>query len=168
MKAEEFDKRFDNDEDVIEFLDLSKASRPGLGQRSVRIDFPDWMVQGIDQEAKRLGLDPSDNPLSGLSDAIEEHMTKLGAEDVKEYAIEFFKSIHCAIDHPDIPIFQTGIEIILRDRVLPKIDTETFSVTMSRLAGKLKDGRYKGDVGAMLSELLLRKTSEVQGQKSEG
>lgn len=57
MKAEEFDRRFDEGEDVIEFLDLSKASRPGLEQESVRIDFPDWMIEGIDQEAKRLGLD---------------------------------------------------------------------------------------------------------------
>ncbi|MBW4442449.1 MAG: BrnA antitoxin family protein [Plectolyngbya sp. WJT66-NPBG17] len=57
MKATEFDKRFDNSEDVIEFLDLSKASRPGLGKKSVRIDFPDRMINGIDQEAKRLGLD---------------------------------------------------------------------------------------------------------------
>jgi hypothetical protein len=56
MKTEEFDKRFDNGEDVIEFLDLSKASRPGLQKKSVRIDFPDWMIAGIDQEAKRLGL----------------------------------------------------------------------------------------------------------------
>lgn len=57
MKAEEFDKRFDNGEDVTEFLDLSKASRPGLGKKSVRIDFPDWMIEGIDQEAKRIGVD---------------------------------------------------------------------------------------------------------------
>lgn len=57
MKAEEFDERFDNDEDVIEFLDLSKASRPGLDQQSVRIELPVWMLEGIDQEAKRLGLD---------------------------------------------------------------------------------------------------------------
>ncbi|MEP0918109.1 hypothetical protein NC981_14880 [Leptolyngbya sp. DQ-M1] len=165
MKAEEFDKRFDNAEDIIEFLDLSKASRPGLGQRSVRIDFPDWMVQGIDQEAKRLGLDPSDNPLKGLSDAIEEHMTKLGAEDVKEYAIAFFKSFHYAIDHPDIPIFETGIEMILNDRVLPDIDSAVFAVTMSYLAKSLKDKKYNGDVGVMLAELLTGKISQAPARE---
>lgn len=57
MKAEKFDKRFDDGEDVIEFLDVSKASRPGFGKKSVRIDFPEWMLEGIDQEAKRLGVD---------------------------------------------------------------------------------------------------------------
>lgn len=57
MKAEEFDRRFDADEDIVEFLDLSKASRPGLGKKSVRVDLPNWMIEGIDQEAKRLGVD---------------------------------------------------------------------------------------------------------------
>lgn len=57
MKAEEFDRRFDDGEDVIEFLDLSKASRPGLGKKSVSIDLPNWMIEGIDQEAERLGVD---------------------------------------------------------------------------------------------------------------
>lgn len=56
MKAEEFDARFDRGEDVSSSLDLSKARRPGTEQRRVNVDFPDWMIQALDREAKRLGV----------------------------------------------------------------------------------------------------------------
>ncbi len=54
--AEELDKKFDLGEDITEYLDLEKASRPGLKQRRVSIDFPDWMVKELDREADRLGI----------------------------------------------------------------------------------------------------------------
>jgi len=56
MKAREFDKRFDAGGDVTEFLDLSKTRRPLQGQKRVNVDFPVWMVQSLDKEAKRLGV----------------------------------------------------------------------------------------------------------------
>jgi hypothetical protein len=56
MKAEEFDARFERGEDVTSSLDLSKARRPGTEQRRVNVDFPDWMIQALDREAKRLGV----------------------------------------------------------------------------------------------------------------
>ncbi len=56
MKAEEFDKKFDNGEDILEYLDLEKARRPGLEQKRVNVDFPKWMIQSLDKEAKRLGV----------------------------------------------------------------------------------------------------------------
>lgn len=56
MKAEELDARFDRGEDVSSSLDLSKARRPGTEQRRVNVDFPDWMIQALDREAKRLGV----------------------------------------------------------------------------------------------------------------
>jgi hypothetical protein len=56
MKAEEFDKKFDDGEDVSEFFDVSKARRPGQEQRRVNVDFPIWMIQSLDKEAKRLGV----------------------------------------------------------------------------------------------------------------
>ena len=56
MKTEEFDKRFDEGADVSAFLDLSKAKRPGREQKKVNVDFPAWMVQSLDREAKRLGV----------------------------------------------------------------------------------------------------------------
>jgi hypothetical protein len=56
MKAEEFDKRFDEGEDVTSGLDLTKARRPGYQQRRVNVDFPAWMVDSLDSEARRLGV----------------------------------------------------------------------------------------------------------------
>jgi len=56
MKAEEFDTKFDNSEDITEFLDLSQARRPGYEQKRVNIDFPLWMIEALEQEAKRLGV----------------------------------------------------------------------------------------------------------------
>jgi hypothetical protein len=56
MKASEFDKRFDAGEDVSDELDLTAARRPGREQRRVNVDFPAWMVESLDREAKRLGV----------------------------------------------------------------------------------------------------------------
>jgi hypothetical protein len=56
MKASEFDKRFDDGEDVTGELDLSGARRPGREQRRVNVDFPAWMVESLDREARRLGV----------------------------------------------------------------------------------------------------------------
>jgi len=56
MKASEFESRFDAGDDVAEFVDWSKARRPNVESRRVNIDFPAWVVQGLDQEARRLGV----------------------------------------------------------------------------------------------------------------
>jgi hypothetical protein len=56
MKAREFDKRFDEGEDVSAYLDMAKARRPGQEQKRVNVDFPLWMVRLLDKEAKRLGV----------------------------------------------------------------------------------------------------------------
>jgi len=56
MKASDFDRKFDEGEDVTADLDLSKARRPGLEQRRVNVDFPVWMIESLDREAKRLGV----------------------------------------------------------------------------------------------------------------
>ena len=56
MKAKELDKLFDSGEDITEHLDLSRKNRPGLKQRRVNVDFPDWMVQTLDKEAGRIGV----------------------------------------------------------------------------------------------------------------
>ncbi len=56
MKAKEFDKRFDEGDDVSQYLDISKAKRPVQEQKRVNVDFPLWMIQLLDKEAKRLGV----------------------------------------------------------------------------------------------------------------
>ena len=56
MKAKELDKKFDDGEDVTKHLDLSRAKRPGREQRRVNVDFPAWMIERLDKEARRLGV----------------------------------------------------------------------------------------------------------------
>lgn len=56
MKASELDKKFDEGEDISEFLDLSQAKRPGQEQKRVNVDFPVWMIERLDREARRLGV----------------------------------------------------------------------------------------------------------------
>jgi len=56
MKAKEFDRKFDRGEDISEYLDLSRATRPGQQQKRVNVDFPVWMIQSLDKEARRLGV----------------------------------------------------------------------------------------------------------------
>jgi hypothetical protein len=56
MKANELDKKFDEGEDITEFLDLKRARRPAQEQKRVNVDFPIWMIRSLDKEAKRLGV----------------------------------------------------------------------------------------------------------------
>ncbi len=56
MKAEKFDKIFDDGGDITEYLDLSKARRPGHEQKRINVEFPSWMIRLLDKEAKRLSV----------------------------------------------------------------------------------------------------------------
>ncbi|MEQ9822909.1 MAG: CopG family antitoxin [Puniceicoccaceae bacterium] len=56
MKAEELDKKFDDGEDISEYLDWDKALRPNLDQKRVNLDLPIWMIQSLDSEARRVGV----------------------------------------------------------------------------------------------------------------
>ena len=56
ITASEFDRKFDSGEDLSEYFDLDKTSRPGLEHRRVSVDFPLWMVQKLDKVSKRLGI----------------------------------------------------------------------------------------------------------------
>jgi len=56
MKARNFDRKFDEGRDITDQLDLTNARRPGQEQRRVNVDFPGWMIESLDREAKRLGV----------------------------------------------------------------------------------------------------------------
>jgi len=56
MKANEIDKRFDENIDITQYLDMSKARRLKQEQKRVNVDFPAWMIHLLDKEAKRLGV----------------------------------------------------------------------------------------------------------------
>ena len=56
MKARDFDKRFESGESITRFLRLAGARRPGQTIRRVNVDFPEWMIDSLDKEARRLGV----------------------------------------------------------------------------------------------------------------
>ena len=56
MKAEAFDQHFEQGETMTGFLDLAQARRPGHESRAVTINFPEWMLEALDREARRLGV----------------------------------------------------------------------------------------------------------------
>ena len=56
ITTEELDAKFDRGKDISEHVDWSKARRPGLENRRVNVDFPAWMVDALDTEARRLGV----------------------------------------------------------------------------------------------------------------
>ena len=55
MKAKTFDRKFDSGGKILDQVDLSKARRVGTDAKRVNVDFPAWMVDSLDREA-RLGV----------------------------------------------------------------------------------------------------------------
>lgn len=56
MKAKQFDDAFDAGKDISGCLDGSTARRPVQELKRVNVDFPLWIIQGLDKESKRLGV----------------------------------------------------------------------------------------------------------------
>ncbi len=56
VKARDFDKKFDEGADISKHLNIKGARRPEQEQKRVNVDFPLWMIQLLDKEAKRLGV----------------------------------------------------------------------------------------------------------------
>ena len=59
LSTEEFDRIFDEgEEDVLQYCDLDKAvvSDPAFETRRVNVDFPAWVVEALDREARRIGI----------------------------------------------------------------------------------------------------------------
>ena len=57
MKAEEFEKKFDEGkEDIVNSFDLATARRANQEQKRINVDFPSWVVESLDREAARIGV----------------------------------------------------------------------------------------------------------------
>lgn len=74
MKATDFDKLFDDDEeDIMEHLDLKNARRPNLEQRKISLEIPLWMLESLDKEAIRVGETRQSLVKLWLSDKLAAH-----------------------------------------------------------------------------------------------
>ena len=62
ITAKEFDDKFDNGEDVSEYLNfdaairLRDARKLKTNTRKVNVDFPEWVIESLDKEAKKIGV----------------------------------------------------------------------------------------------------------------
>ena len=56
MKASEFEQKFDNGENILDALDLAGARRPGEEQKRINVDFPVWMLNALERQARHLGV----------------------------------------------------------------------------------------------------------------
>lgn len=62
VTAKEFDKKFENNEDISEHLDFSKAiklkdfNQLKTDTKKVNVDFPEWVINALDDEAKKIGV----------------------------------------------------------------------------------------------------------------
>lgn len=52
ISAQEFDAKFEKGEDIFPYLDLENA----IIVKRVNVDFPSWMIERLDEEAKRLNV----------------------------------------------------------------------------------------------------------------
>jgi hypothetical protein len=73
MKAKTFDSKFDSGEKIISELDLKKARRIGTDAKRVNVDFPAWMVDSLDREARRLGVTRQSLIKLWLADKLGQH-----------------------------------------------------------------------------------------------
>jgi hypothetical protein len=56
LKASELDRLFDEGGDRTPYIDFSKSTRPGLEQKRVNVDFPQWVIEALDIHAARMGV----------------------------------------------------------------------------------------------------------------
>ena len=56
VKSKDFEAAFDRGDDVTKYLNKSKARRVNAELKRVNIDFPVWVIESLDKEARRLGI----------------------------------------------------------------------------------------------------------------
>jgi predicted DNA binding CopG/RHH family protein len=54
--AKNLEARFEAGEDVLDYFNLEKATRPLLQKERVNLDIPHWMVLRIERIARRKGI----------------------------------------------------------------------------------------------------------------
>jgi hypothetical protein len=55
ITTEEFDQKFDNNEDISDYIDWDSAKRLKDIPVRISVDFPEWMIIELEKEAKQVG-----------------------------------------------------------------------------------------------------------------
>ena len=58
ISNEELERRFDDGEDITQFMEMDTLRRPNQGKaaRRISMDVPEEMVRGLDRAASRMGV----------------------------------------------------------------------------------------------------------------
>lgn len=87
MKAKDLDKIFDERVvGITDFLDLSKAFRPGLKRKRVNVDFPIWMIDRQEKESSRPGVPRQSLIKVWIAEKLE---TRRGKRRIQSTQVEF-------------------------------------------------------------------------------
>ena len=79
MTAQEFEKRFDEGEDITPYSDKATIRRPGLEARRVNVDFPEWIIEKLDVQSKLIGVSRQSLIKFWISERVqEEHERQRG------------------------------------------------------------------------------------------
>ena len=85
VTAKEFDDKFDNGEDISENLDFSKAiklkdmKKLKTDTKKVNVDFPEWVIESLDKEAKKIGVTRQSIIKVWIAERLKEEATHLQA-----------------------------------------------------------------------------------------
>ena len=85
ITAKEFDEKFDNGEDITEYLDLESAVRLKdlrklkTETKKVNVDFPEWIIESLDKEAKKIGVTRQSIIKVWIAERLKEEMAQLHA-----------------------------------------------------------------------------------------
>ena len=80
ITAKEFDEKFDNGEDVSEYIDFENARRINQPAQRVNVDFPAWVVTKLDEEATRIGVPRQALVKMWITERLDEKEEKRRAE----------------------------------------------------------------------------------------
>ncbi len=81
ITTSEFDRLFDEGHDISEFLDPATTRRPNLELKRVNVDFPQWIVNRLDREARRLGVTRQSIIKTWIGDRLKKEETDQAALD---------------------------------------------------------------------------------------
>ena len=85
ITAKEFDRKFDNGEDITEYLDFSTAVRLKdvkklkTETKKVNVDFPEWIIESLDNEAKKIGVTRQSIIKVWIAERLKEEVGRLKA-----------------------------------------------------------------------------------------
>lgn len=69
----ELDKKFDQGkEDILQYFDPSTAPRPNIALKRLNLDLPQWMINSLDRESKRIGVTRQSIIKMWLADKLEQ------------------------------------------------------------------------------------------------